>query len=150
MGEKVHVSIRVPAETAARVEAQRAEGESMAAAYVRAISAGLDALEGVADAYEDPDETVGGDHGGAPGTSSGEVEALRANLADLRDHAATLEAQLAAKDRQIEQAQAVAAAAVQAQAAQAEASRAPAKRSLWQRIKGALTEGGAGHGQEDR
>lgn len=42
---KVHTSLRIDEELADRIEALRYEGESTAAAYSRAIAAGLDAME---------------------------------------------------------------------------------------------------------
>jgi uncharacterized small protein (DUF1192 family) len=83
---KVPKSLRIDAELDTRVQALRCEGESDVAAYSRVITAGLDVLEG------EEEEA-------APNV--GLVDALQANIADLREEASSLQAQLETKDGQI-------------------------------------------------
>lgn len=80
---KVQKSLRIDADTAARVEAAKDAGESMAAAYNRVLRAGLDAMD------------ASGREDGGEGAHDG--EAVRAMAATLD----ILTAQLEEKDAQI-------------------------------------------------
>ena len=113
---KVSRTVRLDQADADRVAALKAEGESMNAAYVRVIEAGLDDLE------QAEEERGGPGAGVAEPSWEREREALLANIDDLREHIRTLDDQLDQKDRQID------ALALTAQAAAGTASTALARR----------------------
>lgn len=81
---KVQKSLRIDADTAARVEASKDAGESMAAAYNRVLRAGLDAM-------------ADGKREDGAGEDAHDGEAVRAMAATLD----ILTAQLEEKDAQI-------------------------------------------------
>lgn len=117
---KVSRTVRLDQADADRVAALKAGEESMNAAYVRVIEAGLDDLEQVEE--EDHGEPGQADADGAGASWEREREALLANIDDLREHIRTLDDQLDQKDRQLD------ALALTAQAAAGTASTALARR----------------------
>lgn len=88
MGDKVHKSLRIDADLAERVSALRADGETETAAYLRAIEAGVTALE------SGNDQEAEGDRKGPQSASQQAIDALTRTI-DL------LAEQLEAKDEQI-------------------------------------------------
>lgn len=93
---RVHKSIRMEAETLRRARALMADGESESAALVRALEAGLDALEAA-------QATEREGHGTEPTTIGGDAlrDALEAHVATLAAEVDALRAQLEVKDGQI-------------------------------------------------
>ena len=109
---KVHKSLRIDEAVDARVQAVKLQGESDAAAYARAVAAGLDVLEGgtaeeKADtATENKQEAPAApDREDAPGApqeaATAVVAALEGHIADLREEVSSLKAQLETKDAQL-------------------------------------------------
>lgn len=109
---KVHKSLRIDEAVDARVQAVKLQGESDAAAYARAVVAGLDVLEGgtaeetadtatettrEAPAAPAKDEGPGASQDGATGV----VAALEGHITDLREEVSSLKAQLDKKDAQL-------------------------------------------------
>lgn len=96
---KLHKTLRVEEETAARVEALKAEGESEAATYTRVILAGLDTLEATGSGEEaaksDREAPEGGDQGAL-------VRSLTEHIDTLKAANEELSGQLRVKDSQIE------------------------------------------------
>ncbi|WP_321974224.1 hypothetical protein [Paratractidigestivibacter sp.] len=110
---KVHKSIRIDEAVDARVRAVKLQGESDAAAYERAVVAGLDVLERndterpTATATETQQEAQAAPDGGEgpEGATEGAtavVAALEGHIADLRKEVSSLRAQLEKKDDQID------------------------------------------------
>ena len=89
---KLHKTLRIEEDTAARVDALKAEGESEAAAYARVICAGLDALEGAGSGEE---AATGGDQAAL-------VRSLTEHIDTLKTTTEELSGQLRVKDSQIE------------------------------------------------
>lgn len=109
---KVHKSLRIDEAVDARVQALKLQGESDAAAYARAVVAGLDVLEGgtaeeTADtatetAQEAPTAPAKDECPGAPQDGATPVvAALEGHIADLREEVSSLKAQLDKKDAQL-------------------------------------------------
>lgn len=96
---RVHKSIRVESEALDRIRALMEEGETESAAIVRAIEAGLDALEAGGGAGEPTDAAEG--RGTVEAGDGRLVEALQAHVDTLAAEVDTLRGQLEAKDAQI-------------------------------------------------
>lgn len=92
---RVHKSLRLDADLAARVTSLRSDGESEGAAYSRIIEAGVAALEGEEPGRERPLENEA--------TAGGRVvAALESHVDTLKKQLDAMAAQLATKDAQIE------------------------------------------------
>ena len=97
--DKVSRTVRLDQADADRVSALKAEDESMNAAYVRVIHAGLESLEG--DGRGAKDAGAGATAASSADDSAALVEELRARVEDLRTQVDVLTLQLDRKDEQI-------------------------------------------------
>ncbi len=125
--ERVHKTLRLPAELADRASLARLDGETDTQLYARLIEAGLDAPA------EQPTTTA----------SQATVEALKGHIADLQKQLAVKDGQIEALQGITERAQALHGAAEMARAKRLESAEDKGKSRLaraWAAFKGGIDE----------